>query len=266
MRDIATYLIYIAVIARAIGWNQETAPIPITTWLLLALYGGLLFSERPLTRRMPLYPRVYTLVQSIFVILMLYLAPTIDFQNMLFFPLSFQAVLFFNDLVGFACIGVFSLAMMGMMLVGMEWEAGVTMVLAGSGANALMGSFAHLIKQTERRRADNQQLFGNLQEAYRQLKDSAAQAEALAAATERNRLVRELHDSLTQTLFSMNLAVQSAQLSIAEDPLLAEEHLTRLLGLARNAAGEGQALTGPAPLSSLVQGGLAAALNQLADD
>ena len=58
-------------------------------------------------------------------------------------------------------------------------------------------------------------MFGELQKAYRQLKDSAAQAEALAAATERHRLVRELHNSLTQTLFSMNLAVQSAQLAMA---------------------------------------------------
>ena len=109
--------------------------------------------------------------------------------------------------------------MAGMFLFGLEWEAGLTIVLAGSGANVLMGSFAHLIARTEQRRQENQRLFGDLQEAYRQLKDSAAQAEALAAATERHRLVRELHDSLTQTLFSMNLAVQSAQLSFAEVPL-----------------------------------------------
>jgi signal transduction histidine kinase len=137
-------------------------------------------------------------------------------------------------------------------------------VLAGGGANVLMGSFAHLINRTERRRQENQRLFGDLQEAYHQLKDSAAQAEALAAATERHHLVRELHDSLTQTLFSMNLAVQSAQLSLEEVPSQAEEHLVRLQSLARSAASEVQSLTGRAPLSSLAQGGLAAAIQRLA--
>lgn len=265
MRYIATYLIYIAVLSRAIGWNQETSPIPLAIWILLALYGGVLFSERWLTRRMPLYPRVYTLVQSTLVIAMIYNDPTIDFLNMLFYPLSFQAVLFFNDPVGFACIGVFSVAMLGMLLAGLEWEAGLTMVLAGSGANFLMGSFAHLIKRTEKRRADNQELLGNLQEAYRQLKDSAVQAEALAATAERHRLVRELHDSLTQTLFSMNLAVQSAQISLGDDSLHPEEYIDRLQNLARNAASEVQTLTGQNPLGSLVHEGLLPALRQLAD-
>jgi signal transduction histidine kinase len=266
MRYFATYLIYLAVIARAIGWNQETSPIPPTVWILLAIYGVILFSERALTRRFPGYPRLYIIVQSALAIAMLYSAPTVDFLTMLFMPLSFQAVQFFPGRIGFIWIAVYSLAMCGMLLFGMEWEAGLTMVLAGSGANVLMGSFAHLIARTDQRQQENQRLFGDLQEAYGRLKDSATQAEALAAATERHRLVRELHDSLTQTLFSMNLAVQSAQLSIEESPGQAEEHLIRLQTLACSAAGEVQALTGQTPYRSLAQEGLAAALQRLAQE
>ncbi len=266
MHYLATYLIYVAVIARAIGWNQETAPIPTTIWILLAIFGVILFSERVLTRHFPLYPRLYTLLQSALVIAMLYLAPSIDFLTLLFLPLSFQAVQFFHDLVGFAWIGGFTLAMAGRLFFGLEWEAGLTNVLAGGAANVLMGSFAHLMAHTEQRRLENQRMFGELQSAYRQLKDSAAQAEALAAATERHRLVRELHDSLTQTLFSMNLAVQSAQLSITEVPLQAEEHLIRLQSLARSAATEVQALIGQAPHPLLTQEGLVTAIKRLADD
>ena len=95
MRYFATYLIYIAVIARAIGWNQETAPIPTTIWILLAIFGVILFSQQVLTRRFPFYPRLYTLVQSGLVISMLYIAPIIDFLTMLFHAaqLSSRAVL-----------------------------------------------------------------------------------------------------------------------------------------------------------------------------
>jgi signal transduction histidine kinase len=263
MRYFATYLIYAAVVTRAAGWSQDGPPIPLPAWILLAIYGLLLFSERALTRALAWYPRLYILLQSVLVIAMLYTAPTVDIFPMLFFPLSFQAVQFFPPRAGFAWIGVFSLAMAGLFLVGMEWEAGIVMLLFSSGANALMGSFALLIERTERARRENQRLFGELQEAYRGLKDYTAQAEALAAAEERQRLVRELHDSLTQTLFSMNLAVQAAQLAAEQDSSQVVEHLRRLQILSRSAASEVQSLTGQAPAHTLIEEGLAAALKRL---
>jgi len=170
----ATYLVYIAVLARALGWSQDSPPIPAPVWILLLFFGLILFSEQALSRRLPWYPRLYTLVQSGLVTAMLYSAPTADFFTMLFFPLSFQVVKFFRARIGFLWIGVFSLTMAGMFLFGLEWEAGVTMILAGTGADVLMGSFAHLIARTEQRRQENQRLFGDLQKAYRGLKDSAS--------------------------------------------------------------------------------------------
>jgi signal transduction histidine kinase len=261
-----TYLIYFAVVARAIGWIQDSSPIGAPVWILLGLFGLVLFSEQMLSRRLAWYPRPYTLVQSGLVIAMLYLAPALDFLPMLFFPLSFQAVRFFRHRVGFAWIGAFSVAMTGMFFRGLEWQPGIVMLLASSGANVLMGSFAHLMTLTDRRREENQQLLGNLQEAYRQLKDSAAQAEALAAAEERHRLVRELHDSLTQTLFSMNLSAQVAQLSMQEDARQVDEHLARLQTLSRSAASEVQALTGQIPQPHPAQEGLGLALARLAEE
>lgn len=266
MRNLTTYLIYVAVIARAIGWNYETFPLPSIIWVLLVVFGVLLFSERFLTNHFPLYPRLYTVVQSIVVIAMLYLAPTTDFLTMLLMPLSFQAVQFFHDVIGFAWIAGFSLAMVGMFFLGLEWQSGLTMLIATSGADALMGSFAHLIARTDQRRLENQRLFTNLQQAYRQLKDSATQAEILSAAKERHHLVRELHDSLTQTLFSMNLAAQSAQLAIADAPGEAQEHILRLQNLARSAASEVQTLAEQVSNRSPVHEELASALQKLAKE
>lgn len=266
MRTLVTYLVYLAVLARAVGWNQETAPIPTDLWILLAVFGVILFSQQPLTRRLHRYPRVYALIQSALVIAMLTLDPTIDFLTMLFLPLSFQVVQFFGSKIGFAWIGGFILAMAGMALFGMEWEAGLTLVLTGGGANLLMGSFAHLISRTDRRRQENQRLFGDLQEAYRRLKVSATQAEALAAAEERHRLTRELHDSLTQTLFSMNLAVQAAGLSAQEAPEQVEGYLAHLQMLTSSAAREVQSLTGQVPSRPVAPEGLEAALRRLVEE
>jgi len=266
MRYFVTYLVYVAVLARAAGWSQDSFPIPVPIWILLGVFGLLLFSEWAITRRYSWYPRIYTLVQSVLVITMLYIAPTLDILTMLFLPLSFQAVQFYPGRIGFVWIGVFSLAMLGLFFVGAEAEAGVAMILNSTGSNVLMGSFASLMMRTEQRRKENQRLFANLQTAYRQLKDSAAQTEALAAAEERHRLVRELHDSLTQTLFSMNLAVQATQLSIDGAPEQVDGHLIRLQSLTRSAASEVQALTGQTPLRHPTQAGLDAALRQLAEE
>jgi signal transduction histidine kinase len=266
MRYFATYLIYFAVLVRAIGWSQDTSPIPFIIWMLLGIFGVILFTQQALTHRYPLYPRFYTLAQSGLVIAMLYRVPTIDFISMLMIPLCFQAVYFFPNRIGFAWIGVLVLAMTGMLFVGMEWEAGLTMVLGGGGAGFLMGSFAYLINRTEQRQEENQRLFASLQEAYGQLKDSAAQAEALAAVTEQHCLVRELHDSLTQTLFSMNLAVQSAQFAVAESPHQTEDYLTRLQTLTRSAISEVQSLIGHAPARPLAHGEFVAALQKMSKE
>ena len=75
-----------------------------------------------------------------------------------------------------------------------------------------------------------------------------------------------LHDSLTQTLFSMNLAVQAAQISAQNATGAVGEHLLRLQSLARSAAGEVQALTGQTRSSSPDPQGLESAIRRLAEE
>jgi signal transduction histidine kinase len=68
------------------------------------------------------------------------------------------------------------------------------------------------------------------------------QASAIAALEERNRLARELHDSVTQTVFSMNLTSQSALLLYERDLSQVEGQLNRLNQLAQSALSEMQIL------------------------
>jgi signal transduction histidine kinase len=57
----------------------------------------------------------------------------------------------------------------------------------------------------------------------------------LAALRERNRLARELHDSVSQAVFSIVLAVRSAQLMREREPDRVEEQLALLQELTQNA-------------------------------
>ena len=65
-----------------------------------------------------------------------------------------------------------------------------------------------------------------------------SQSRQLAAAEERNRLARELHDSVTQSLFSMSMMSQALPSLIERNHERAAEHAMRLSELARGALAE----------------------------
>lgn len=67
-------------------------------------------------------------------------------------------------------------------------------------------------------------------------------AQAAAAFEERQRLARDLHDSVTQLLFGVTLIAQSVQDAWRRDPAEGERQLERLMGLSRSALAEMRAL------------------------
>ncbi|HUQ84672.1 MAG TPA: GAF domain-containing sensor histidine kinase, partial [Gemmatimonadaceae bacterium] len=69
-----------------------------------------------------------------------------------------------------------------------------------------------------------------------------AVARDLAASEERNRLARELHDSVTQLLFSMTLIAQSLGAAWKRDPDEGERRVSRLLELSQTALAEMRSL------------------------
>lgn len=90
---------------------------------------------------------------------------------------------------------------------------------------------------------DQQQaLVNKLQRTNRQLESYAQQLQQLAAGRERQRLARELHDSVTQTIFSMTLTTQSALMLLDRDRDQVAAQLDRLDELARSTLSEMQLL------------------------
>ncbi|MDP8930645.1 MAG: GAF domain-containing sensor histidine kinase [Actinomycetota bacterium] len=60
----------------------------------------------------------------------------------------------------------------------------------------------------------------------------------LSILSERERLARELHDAMSQTLFSMNLTAETAADLVDSDPGRAREHLEELRGMTRSVLSE----------------------------
>jgi signal transduction histidine kinase len=87
----------------------------------------------------------------------------------------------------------------------------------------------------------------------------------LSIVEERNRLARELHDSVTQRLFGVVLAAESAATLLDRDATAAAEELARVRQLARDAMDELRAVVFELRPASLEAEGLAAALRKHVD-
>jgi signal transduction histidine kinase len=88
------------------------------------------------------------------------------------------------------------------------------------------------------------------------------QAQELAALEERQKLARELHDSVSQALYGIALGLHTARIQLDRDPLELPESLDYLLSLAEAALAEMRALIFELRPEALEREGLAAALTR----
>jgi signal transduction histidine kinase len=273
MRTIGVYLIFAAVALRGIVMFIGEPQFPALV-LFLMLYGVLLFFESWSIRnksfklfQSPAGQISYLVLQSVLVIGLLAISTWEDYFALLFIPLSLDAVAFFGQRVGFLCIGSFSLLLTMALLFADEGPAfGFAMGMLYSGMCFLFGGYAHQVLKAEAAHDQNQHMFAELQATYRQLQGYADQVSNLAIEHERNRLARDLHDSVTQTAFSMNLTVQSARVLLQMEPSRVAGQLIHLEELAANALSEIQSLVSQLRPRSIVEERLPTALRRLSQE
>ena len=262
--NLGSYFLYAATLIRVVAFFGEQPPQgPLIE--LMILYGIVLFTQPLLSRRLRWYPWIYLALQSALTLGMLMIPPHFDFLPTLFYPLSMQAVSAFGWRTGLGWIIAFTLILVVPVMENWDWQAGgLVMVGLYSGLNFFTGRLADLINREEQQRLENTRLLTELQAAHRQLQDSAAQVEEHSAAAARSKMAQELHDSVTQTIFSMNLAVQTARLLVDHDSARLIEQIDRLQELAHGANDEIQMLVSQLRPRSVVEGGLPNALRRLA--
>ncbi len=273
MRTAGKLLIFSAVLLRAVVVLSEAPPFSVIA-ALLAAYGMFLLIETWLAHRAhpclvgsPKIQLVYLFTQTLLVLGMLIVSNYEDFLAELFIPLSLDAVWFFGTRDGFKLIIAFALTITGALLFSEEGILfGLAMAVLYSGLCFVFGGYAGQVQKAEAARARNQRTYTELQEAHQQLQAYADRLATLAVEQERNHLARDLHDSVTQTVFSMNLAAQSARLLWEKEPARVEGQLNRLEELAASAQHEIQSLVSQLSPPSIIEIGLPAALQKLADE
>jgi signal transduction histidine kinase len=270
MRTLGIYLIYAAVVLRAAVVLSDRPEFPLCM-TLLAGYGLLLVGETWLIRRKvsrylqsQTLQLAYLFMQSVLVIAVLITSTFEDFLALLFIPLSLDVVSFFGRRAGYRVIAMFSLAMILTFLFSDEGQFfGLAMGTLYSGLCFLFGGYAHQVQEAQAMHDRNELLFNELQTAHRQLQGYADRRASLAIEQERNRLARDLHDSVTQTVFSMNLAAQSTHLLLDKEPSRAAGQLLRLEELAASALREIQSLVSQLRPRTIMEEGLPTSLGRL---
>ena len=211
------------------------------------------------------FPHFYLAVQTALVLTLLLLPPRIDVWGILYFLLSAQAMIMFRQRIGFAWITIFAGAALSSITYTLGWREGILSGAVYASGYYFFGAFATATAQSEAARHRSQDLLVELESANEQLREYAAQAEELAAVQERNRLARELHDSVTQTIFSMTLTAESSRILLKRDPNQVEPQLDRLNELAQGALEEMRTLILELRPAAVAQDGLIPALHKHVD-
>jgi signal transduction histidine kinase len=220
--------VLIGVVAlRAMAFYQG-GPNLVIVIMLVAIYA-LLYSLEPwLSGRLPWHKYFYFLLQTALVITLLNLRPLLDFQSLLYFPLCIQIFRTFSPRAAISC-SIFLVILLAITLIpGLGLWKGLALLLLELAMGTFLISYDFLYLRTQAEQAESQRLLADLKSAHQKLQEYAAQAEELAAARERNRLARELHDSVSQMIFSITLTSRSARLLLGRDPARVPGEVERL--------------------------------------
>jgi signal transduction histidine kinase len=255
---LVTIFYFGAVFLRSILVYQETPEL--FQILGVQLIWVVLFILEPIiTRKWSRYFLLYLALQSVLIFTLLSMPSSPDFFASLFAILSMQIMLHLESRIWVVWIALCAFVTTFLLVKDYGSQA-FALVLLYTAGNVFYGFYAQATRRAQTIRVENLTLAQELQEANQKLKSYSTQMEQLVVARERNRLARDLHDSVTQTVFSMTLTTQSASLLLERDPGKVESLLDRLSQLARNALSEMQMLISELKPEEIGKVGLVATL------
>jgi signal transduction histidine kinase len=259
--DVVTYLVFAGVALRGLSSNSGH-PLHGGEVALLLAFLLLRVSEAWLGRRLEWYPHLYLALQTCLILALSLMPPYVDYFVILYVPLSVDAMAWFSPRPAYLWIGIFCLATAGVLTYTSGLGNALPFFVMYAGVYLFFASYAATTRRAEQSRAESEALLTRLQAAHRELQAYAAQVEELTAAEERNRLARELHDSVTQTIFSMNLTAESARILLERDPSKVVTQLDRLQELSKDALAEMRSLISHLRPQKVVEKGLVPAIRR----
>ena len=210
-----------------------------TTFLLLLVDRIEYFLYREET---PARAAVFLLLTRIAFIEILCWLDRFKYTPFLYFIVPFLAALYFGELVGY---GLAALAWIVYVVKHMYnspgWLSDGTeqhyLVLFTVGI-AMVITIAHVVSKEKASRTRAEELFTELEVSHRQLKEYARQVAELATTRERNRLARDIHDTLGHYLTVINVQLEKALAFRDKKPQVADQAVNDAKRLAGEALQE----------------------------
>jgi signal transduction histidine kinase len=231
------YFFFAAVVLRTFANINIRQHLPIYL-ALQAIYIVLstLMLWRPL--RKTLWQHLYLFFQSTLVLTLTLLRPRFDFIAILYVILCLQAVILFTGRARWIWVAILILLISIPMMVTLGVLFGLSLALMPMTIAIILASYVSVTQEIEAGMHNRQVLLDELHAANQQLTVSAGQVEELSAMQERNRLARELHDSVSQTIFSISLHTRATQIMLERDPDRLRSQLEQLQALTHSALEE----------------------------
>jgi signal transduction histidine kinase len=233
----AIYLFYAAVVLRTLALQVVRPRLPIylaLEGLYLVLFSVMLW--RP--GGQPALRQGYFLLQALVVLGLHALRLRFDFIIVLYIPLCYQAALLLRSPARWLWVGCYLLLSSVPLVFELGALQGLALALLPMTACLIFPAYVAVNQELEAASRASQSVLAELQAANQQLQAYAGQVEQLSAIQERNRLARELHDSVSQTMFSITLHTHAARILLEHNPDRLRSELEQLRTLAQSALNE----------------------------
>lgn len=233
-------LLVVAVAAYLPLLFQPGQPLPVTRLLLVACLGGVYlvlgiygWGLIDGAQGRLLYA-LYFGAQLALVLLIISLAAGLaNTLWLLALPIAGQSVTLSRWGTAMVCLAIIVTLALVARSFGADWESTLQLVAGITAAVVFVLVFTEIAVREEQARHEVERLAAELRSANRQLREYALQVEDLATTTERNRLAREIHDSLGHYLTVMNVQLGAAQAVFDSNPEKAFDALQKAQRLAQ---------------------------------
>jgi signal transduction histidine kinase len=235
----------------------------LTVLFLLLVWLALLIMESAITPRRPAFFHICTSAQTAIVVVLMARVYHGDFYFVLFGVMSMRATQRLGWKAAFLWVALFTpLTALALTFSYDDVAQVLAFAVLYAAVDVFLAAFTLVTRRAAEQQARNWTLLGELEAANREVEAYSRRVGRLAAGEERHRLARELHDSVTQTVFSMNLTAQSAALLLPRDRAAAVTQLVGLQDLARSALAEIRALGSELSADEVDEDGLVSALQR----
>jgi signal transduction histidine kinase len=178
------------------------------------------------------------LAQTCLVLVLMHFYGAAAIFGILFFILSATAGLYYSFRQSLVWIGLFTAVVATVITIQSGWQAALQYSGSYAGGFFFFSVVANTYSSLQAAQRANEKLVAELNAKNQQLEEYASQVEILAAIEERNRLAREVHDTIGHRLTVSAVQLEGAQKLIATQPEKSSQMITNVRQQVREALAE----------------------------